>query len=679
MELYYQIALKSVPFDNSYKNVLRFDNRSEQEAYFETNTLFSNSPRVNFNVGSFYATNVIYDCAENKSISELLNKNYCIIKDNNPNRTLNYYYYFITNAMQDCDNRIKLSLELDIFQTYYIDLLFGDGVVYKAHLDRFVENSDGTVSFDGRKTSKLFEREEITNVAKRLTNRYGLSIYSFNDYVLNNWLEQNIFGWLYLFVDSKQKYNMRSVDGNEADIETPFPACQYMLNGAENIDELTIRESIDGQLTIFCVPVYKKNVNHIRIKFPYENDVELPTNYSFNELSTLGIENFLEYNNGASHAYSYKFSNIPPFYFGDVPPYEISEDNDLILNFNILGGDNVAKYGNEFNGLYACQTRSGNALLNLYKQNYQIKVSNPISLIPRFEKSEIIGSNKNYKFNPKLISSDYKDLRLVNHLGDFFNYDLQKLNSNQFDFLISAPIVPDIDKQYIRILPPYNSLYESGTAFNLTGLITQNDDSLVLISTAYQTMLANNKNYFVQNAVNRELNRAQRNVNTTMGILGDMFNPNLPKRLTSVATEALDINLDYTRSVIQEKLTVDNLQNAPSAIQGAKGNCIFSASYTKPGYYLEIHDILENEKEMINDFMCLYGFTYNRVDNVKNVDNIRKIYNYVRADIETISGMAISETVHKKFRQCFANGVRFWNTDTFNYDKENYERWLENE
>ena len=179
MELYYQIALKSVPFDNSYKNVLRFDTRSEQEAYFETNTLFSNSPRVNFNVGSFYATNVIYDCAENESISELLNKNYCVIKDNNPNRTLNYYYYFITNAMQDCDNRIKLSLELDIFQTYYIDLLFGDGVVYKAHLNRFVDNSDGTVSFDGRRTSKLFEREEITNVAKRLTNRYGLNIYSF--------------------------------------------------------------------------------------------------------------------------------------------------------------------------------------------------------------------------------------------------------------------------------------------------------------------------------------------------------------------------------------------------------------------------------------------------------------------------------------------------------------------
>lgn len=142
---------------------------------------------------------------------------------------------------------------------------------------------------------------------------------------------------------------------------------------------------------------------------------------------------------------------------------------------------------------------------------------------------------------------------------------------------------------------------------------------------------------------------------------------------------AIETAIDYTQKRINEDLTVDNLQNSPSAIQGAKGNAIFNTCYTDVGIYVEIHDILENEKEMLNDYMCLYGFTYNRVDNVKNVDNIRKIYNFVRADIETINGINISETVHQKFRQCFANGVRFWNTDTFEYNKENYERWLENE
>ena len=121
------------------------------------------------------------------------------------------------------------------------------------------------------------------------------------------------------------------------------------------------------------------------------------------------------------------------------------------------------------------------------------------------------------------------------------------------------------------------------------------------------------------------------------------------------------------------------MRNAPSSVNLAKGDAVFDIMFTESGIYVEEYDILPNEKEMINDYMCLYGFTYNRVDNVKNVDNIRKIYNYVRADIETINGANISETVHQKFRKCFANGVRFWNTDTFSYEKENYERWLENE
>ena len=155
--LYYQIALTSVAFDNSYSNVLRFDTRGEQEAYFKVNTLFSSTTpvKVNFKVGSLFATNVVYDGPADAYINELLNQNYCIIKDNTADAPIKYYYYFITNAEQDCDNRIKLSLELDIFQTYYIDIEFGDSVIFKAHLNRFIDNADGTISFDGTETSKL--------------------------------------------------------------------------------------------------------------------------------------------------------------------------------------------------------------------------------------------------------------------------------------------------------------------------------------------------------------------------------------------------------------------------------------------------------------------------------------------------------------------------------------------
>ena len=98
--LNYQIALTNVPFDNSYKNVMRFDTRSEQETFFNVSSLFSSdTPRVNFNVGSLMATNIVFDCAKTDNINELLNKNYCIVKDNSSNAGLDYYYYFITNVL----------------------------------------------------------------------------------------------------------------------------------------------------------------------------------------------------------------------------------------------------------------------------------------------------------------------------------------------------------------------------------------------------------------------------------------------------------------------------------------------------------------------------------------------------------------------------------------------------
>ena len=194
-------------------------------------------------------------------------------------------------------------------------------------------------------------------------------------------------------------------------------------------------------------------------------------------------------------------------------------------------------------------------------------------------------------------------------------------------------------------------------------------------TTAFADMLAQNKNFFIQNAVNRQTQRQHEAL--TFGT--DLANKNFGGALTSMLSSAIDIN----KSKIMENLTVDNLKNAPASIQGAQGNVIFTNLYSEYGIFIEEYDILPNEKEMINDYMCMFGYTYNRIDNIKNVDNIRKYYNYVRADVEVISGTTtnVSEKVHLKFKEQFAKGVRFWNVVNgdvnFNYNKENYEKWLE--
>jgi hypothetical protein len=151
---------------------------------------------------------------------------------------------------------------------------------------------------------------------------------------------------------------------------------------------------------------------------------------------------------------------------------------------------------------------------------------------------------------------------------------------------------------------------------------------------------------------------------------------NVGNTISSFASGVVNIGMNYAQSKINENLTVDNLKNAPAQIIGAKGNPIFEHMYSETGVIVEEWDILPNEKEIINDYMCKYGFTVNRFGNPKDYDNIRQYYNYVKAQIDSISGIAISNQARDDIRQRFANGVRFWKQDNIDYSMENYEEWL---
>ena len=674
--LYYQIALTNVPFDNSYKNVIHFEDRSEQETFFNVSSLFSSStPKVNFNVGSLYATNVSYDGVPTDSINELLSKNYCIIKDNSPNKTLNYYYYFVTEARQDCDNRILLSLELDIFQTYYIDITFGDCLINKAHLNRFIEDTNDStkVLFDGTTTSKLFEREDIKDVAKRLTNRERININNHNQNTLDKWLDEYVYAWVYLYLDPTQTYNCRRPDNTA--YTTKFSQIlhqsqSYDTSSATSISDL---QCIPSNMACLCFPIFRKGTS-LKV-VPYTADYGDDGIY----LSENGLEYYLSNNGEYSHVYATKVSYVPPFNSDNIN-YDISTTTIggvVVESLRIKATSSGYKFNNvSAVGFYSGSSNPPHGMLHVNIQVNTLKTKD-IELSTEFEfnKSDIIGANKNTKFNPKLLSSDYKEIKITDSTENSFNYDLQKLNRSKFEILCSESFTPDTTKRYLRIDNSDGGVYIEDTNNNLTGIVISNDDSLVMPTTAFADMLAQNKNFFIQNAVNRQTQRQHEAL--TFGT--DLANKNFGGALTSMLSSAIDIN----KSKIMENLTVDNLKNAPASIQGAQGNVIFTNLYSEYGIFIEEYDILPNEKEMINDYMCMFGYTYNRIDNIKNVDNIRKYYNYVRADVEVISGTTtnVSEKVHQKFKEQFAKGVRFWNVVNgevnFNYDKENYEKWLE--
>jgi hypothetical protein len=297
-----------------------------------------------------------------------------------------------------------------------------------------------------------------------------------------------------------------------------------------------------------------------------------------------------------------------------------------------------------------------------------------------FNKDEIIHKKKNTKFNPKLLSSDYCSLSISDTTEDGFEYDIQKLNMKNIEIQYTEPLIPDISKVYIRISNA-NGVYVPETKSNLTGFINSNDNSILLATSAYQSMLAQNKNFFLQNSINRSFDLfrgVMSNGLSTAGSIkqGPVLNPVNPMGIANNIVGGINNIANYAQSKINENLTIDNLKSAPSKIVGAKGNVIFENMYSKSGVIVEEYDILPNEKEIINDYMCKYGFTVNIFGNPKDYDNIRHYYNYVKAQIDSISGIAISNQARDDIRQRFMNGIRFWKQDDIDYSMENYEEWL---
>lgn len=642
--LKYQIALTNAIFDDTYRNVLRFDTRAEQEAYFKVNTLFANAVNCNFNVGSLYATKVVVDYKDqNVDLNELMNNNYCIVKDNTEGATLKYYYYFVKNAQQECGNRLLCDLELDVYQTYYLDVDFDDCTILRAHLNRFIDNGNGTVSFDATPSSKLFEREDVQNLPKRLVSRHRFNCG-------NDFVDNNIICWMYIYLDPNHDFNFYTPNGSSRTIKP----------------SRVINAGLQTNIGCLVVPVVKQTID-VTLK-TLTGDYNLSIGHIENSIGGQFLRGFEELNQGYNYVYSIKYSLMPPSAkFNELLHNMVNNTPNIAANTFVdckiegLGRGSIV-------AVKDLDKYIGGILLRIpysetgYLKNVNIGNYN-INRRLTFTKEEIINANVKFEYNPKLNNNDYYELNICDNAGNNFTYDLQKFNTQNLQLLMSEPQTPDFTKNYTRLIPPANNtLYIQETTQNLLGLVTSNDNTVLMPTSAYQTMIANNKNFFAQNSYNRAVNLLQ------AGVKG-IDNP----------TEAANVGIDYMRSVQNQKFEIDNLRNAPSSIQAANGNFIFNSLCSDPGIYIEEYDITENAKKAVNDYMMRYGFNYNRIDNIKNVDNIRKNYNYVQAYVEEIkTGLVnISNLVHNKLREIFARGLRMWNARTFDYAKENYERWLE--
>lgn len=676
----YFLGLLDFPFDMNGDDTRYFASKVEQYNYFEGKITAGDAPFVNIeapNLDSLFITSQVYQKdAKFGNQFKYANKNYAVIKviDNSvplgPD-TIRFFFYFITKSTIGAGGKMLLDLRLDTVQTFFFDpeISFSDCMIERAHLNRFQEvgTDPSKVRFIADPASKIFNAEEGMNFPKRLVDRQKLSLKFTGNTTVDDWLNENVAYWVYVFIDAKPK--IKNEKGEEVssnytvyNLTSDNPAVPLsFVNEVQylNSTPFFIHEGLKGAASCICYPVYRNTSKVIIAQSSLTESIRI-------YIRGYGRDGFEKLNSNTSYYYTIKLSILPPFDFSDhmsiVNGNLIIETNEAGEYLSMLDYSFQAISTNIISGV-----RSGVLVgfdqmkKEIETESYKILRNEPIS------KAKIITPHPPYvSYNPKLNSQNFKELVITAANGDTFAYDIQKIVDSDVSFLYSEPIQPEITKYYMRLNP--TGLYLEGTEVNYTGLVGSTDNGLAFANDQYSAFIANNKNFYLQS----NMKIVTGAVKSVSGIIGQAASGNVAGAVGS----GLSAGLDIAQTLMDRSMTIDNMKNAPSQLKNANGNVIFNIFSTDLGLYVERYEALDGDLKTANDFMNLYGFTFNSVANVKDYVHIRKYHNYVKAQLQGITGN-ISNTARDDLRQRFAQGVRFWNQDEISYQYENYELWLE--
>lgn len=674
------------------------------------------------NISSLFLTNQIYtnDFTIPYGLEEVMNKNYAIIKIERGGYIIDYLYYWTKNPTVLTEHQVSFDLKLDSLQTFLFkrNIKFEGNMIERASLNRWVDNGDGTVSFDGTVNSQLFERENIKDIAKRLVTRQKMEISTGVDDI-TEFCRKNVIAWAYINLH-------RTGTGSGAD-EGKYPIYNSSGNSAYQTMENTKAMSVGSDMyyqsyieynghNTLVVPILKTNCAM------YVEDAEQNIICTVDET----IKNINKLFGGSDtsaspYIYNVKLSCKPPFNPHATPQYRIITRQDggqelyltgtLLTSGLIIVDDQLptTPYLNAFARFWSTYVSGlGDRRASIYYINdwmEGIPVTSPTAIRYKFNKTELIGQIgttplKNKIFNPKLNNLDYKSCS-INMYGTSYEFDLQKLNRQNPLFLYSEAMTMDTSKY--KIIPYTNEINEiySGTNFELSynGLVGTNDTSIEISTDQLDTYLANNKNFYLSfqkqqerqmtsvkwNALNGIVNGATSGASSGAGgVVSALAGAGMGAVGGAVSGlfNYLKTQKDQEYQRTLRDLSIDDMRSAPDVVSNANGNAIFNTTSGDIAPYMEIYEALPHELEMANDDMYMNGFTYNKIDDIFKFINktgskhIRRYFNYVQALIGNISGISIGSQAREDLRQRLANGVRFWHTDTIDYEHENAEKWL---
>lgn len=690
MALYYQIHPCTVPWDSSYKHAVRFDSQLDREDYFSID--WTNAPHVNLDYGAAFHTSVIVDTGLASMWAGQYN--YAVVADSD-NTT--YYYYFITGAEYVSQGKYRYSLEMDVLQMSLFGTDFGDCVIHRAHLDRWTKIAQNYYDYNFSPDSALFQENDFTELSKRLTYRANLGIDVKNN-TLSQWIIQNIKAWRYYFVDTTEFW-FDYFHNQDTQVEIKFNSLKYKINERE----------LPLDYCVLCEPIYKNSNNRMYMRLYDYIDLEEGAepgvkDYCFGEGAVLDWQYLTktssnkEYPNIGfpAHVYSTKVSNIPPF--GDMSAASVLvsggniyisaslQANDMwYVDFNMGQNDrynlNIHR-GNPslFDYVFFCvssQTIVRNDLPFL--QTY-FGVTNDISLNSR---SATTIKRKSNKLCFPTLSQKIRELRISTGTPEKKSFDIRFFGSDLFNlkFYIVAPISVYSSTEYIcPILKPQNSspLYNADLYKSYFGYLQDIDDVASVSVNQLQSYVASNKNFKKAFDFNF-LSEKTKNFGNYIIDLVTGQNKNPVSRGASGLFNAL------SERYIQEenlKMNLENMENSPESLTKGANDIYFNFAVSDLSVFEEYYTAIEFEENAIKDYYLQYGYSYGRIGQISDFINIRKHWNYIRADLVKVEPGAVlnfSEDFRQRVKEVFANGVTWWNdpNEIGDYSLQNYENYLD--
>lgn len=645
----YSIKILNYNFDKDYDNVRLFENKDAQSRFFNNIQNATKLDDVNFICKDLINASVTFYTNDFISLKKLLNYNYAVITNSENNEKL---YFFINSIEQGSGGLIILNMTIDVFNTYIFDITFSKAQIERAHIDRWIKTGN-TLNFNFNENSNLFEREQIKDLSKRLTYKEKMLAHydTTANSQFNNWINENVACWVYIYLSEGSYYHQPA-------------AASTVKQDIYNIRYKNKTSLQAGATAVLCYPVYKPNATGRIIEKKLINE----ETYSFN-VSSNGWIDFKQVNDVTP--YTIKYSILAPFNFKGYT------SND----YDIENGNLVIKSYDNINRLYFYPYKS--MLFNVSNQDISQPVKmtvNKLTYDKDIAVSEIIANSNLTKYNPKMYNSDIKSLSIKIN-GNEYEYDIAKINSNNPTFNYYEVLTPDITKSLLVLNPPDNSVYVKATANNYSGLMATQDMSILFGNTKLDEFLANNKNAFLSFQTNQVFAGVKGiagavAAGATTSALGGPTNPVLAG--VNVASAGINTATNLIQNSIQFGLTIDNMRSAPNTLVNANGNAILLNAIQELGCYLEIYEAIPYEQDMVNDYIRYYGYTVNIIDDLHKYFNSRKIYNYVKTNVNNIDG-PISNNVKDIFKEMFNRGVRIWHIDDIDFNKSNYEVILDGE